>query len=575
MASILIIDDEDKYFELCRRHLVEHRLLGPARDAQDALRLLASAEPAIDLVLLDVNFDVDESSLLPLDKDEIFASRGREGGLAHLRQTQGLRILDALRHAQPELPVVLMTAREDLPNDDDARRLVDESFTYFLDDEYLDARALRAQVAGILDRRERETEREPFYWGQSAAMARLRRRVATLARGQLPVMILGPTGTGKSLLAREYIHRRSGRSGSFVAIDLSTIPADLMGSHLFGVVRGAYTGAVVSRDGMLAKAHRGTLFLDEIGNLSLDLQKSLLTVLQDRRYRPIGGTDEREVDLKLVVASNEDLESLVAAGRFREDLYMRLNPTTRITLPSLNERTDDFSGLLHFFLARVCGEGYNAELLHQYAKAHALALSSDFLGKIKVASSLPEAATNDLTFVLQPSSQRLLETTQWSGNFRQFEMALSNLVALTLVELVENPFAPDECDTSRSRRQRPLVIPIPPRIVLELVRPWEKKERAFETPSVASQILVAPVEKEEAPTAKDVTQLSVTIEAGDSLNAVSCAVERQYLAELYRRMHGDLSRMAHVLLGDATLGRKVQLRMNQLGMRLRELRDRV
>src|SRR5690606_1962187 len=190
--------------------------------------------------------------------------------------------------------------------------------------------------------------------------------LAILARGRLPIILLGATGTGKSLVAREFIHPRSQRSGPFVAVDLSTIPTELMASHLFGVVKGAYTGATSSREGVLARAHGGTLFLDEIGNLSLDLQKQLLLVLQEGRYHPVGSVEERVADVKLVVATNENLAAMVRDGRFREDLYMRLNPATAMTLPSLRERRDDFGELLAVFLSRVALEAYNRDLLLQY-----------------------------------------------------------------------------------------------------------------------------------------------------------------------------------------------------------------
>ncbi|MCA9699151.1 MAG: sigma-54-dependent Fis family transcriptional regulator, partial [Myxococcales bacterium] len=372
MPSILIIDDEDKYLELCRRFMPEHDFVGPARNYREAAQILARRRRTIDLVLLDVHFDIPEVELLPPDKSALLA-KDPDRALERLRRSQGLRILDRLRTRYPDLPVIVMTALDDLPLEADAERLHAEDYTYLLDDEYLDARALKVQVEGILARNRRSTEDDgPFYWGTAGAMVDLRRRAAILARGQLPIIIQGETGTGKSLLAREYIHPHSGRAGPFMAVDLSTIPSELMGAHLFGVVKGAYTGAVSSREGVLARAHGGTLFLDEIGNLSLELQKSLLLVLQEGRYRPVGSVEERVADVKLVVATNETLALMVREGRFREDLYMRLNPATAVTLPSLRQRRDDFQHLLEFFFDRVCQSGYNRDLLLQYAEQRQL-----------------------------------------------------------------------------------------------------------------------------------------------------------------------------------------------------------
>ncbi|MEM6292157.1 MAG: sigma 54-interacting transcriptional regulator, partial [Myxococcota bacterium] len=369
MSRILIIDDEDKYFELCQRHISEHEFLPPVRNYNDAKAVLDARGDEIDLVLLDVHFDIPDDELLPVDKTELLAGKDAKRAMERLRRGQGLHILDALRRRAPDLPVIVMTSQDDLPIEADSERLQAEDYTYLLDDEYLDARSLRLQMENILARRTKPVgvEDEPFYWGETSRMQGIRRRLSILARGQMPIILLGATGTGKSLLAREFIHARSQREGPFVAVDLSTIPDDLMAAHLFGVVKGAYTGATMSRDGVLSHAQGGTLFLDEIGNLSLDVQKSLLLVLQERRYRPVGSVDEKIADVKLVVATNENLVEMVRDGKFREDLYMRLNPATAMRLPSLTERKDDFSTLLEVFVGRVALELYNADLLRQYA----------------------------------------------------------------------------------------------------------------------------------------------------------------------------------------------------------------
>jgi DNA-binding NtrC family response regulator len=570
VSSILIIDDEDKYLELCRRFMPEHEFLGPARNHREATEILARSRRSIDLVLLDVHFDIAADDLLPEDKSALFGKPGMgdaERTLERLRRSQGLRILDRLRGRYPDLPVIVMTSLDDLPLEADAERLNAEDYTYLLDDEYLDARALKVQVEGILARAERPTEDDgPFYWGTAVAMADLRRRVAILARGQLPIIIQGETGTGKSLLAREYIHPHSQRTGAFMAVDLSTIPSELMGAHLFGVVKGAYTGASSSREGVLARAHGGTLFLDEIGNLSLELQKSLLLVLQEGRYRPVGSVEERVADIKLVVATNENLAQMVRAGRFREDLYMRLNPATAVTLPSLRQRRDDFQHLLEFFIERVCQSGYNRDLLVQYAEQRQLGMPAEH-ERLRVTVGRKVPARPDarrIHMLLHQNSYKLLQDFSWPGNFRQFEMVLSNLVTFTLVELVDRVEQIEPTEHGDGELDaRPDVIVIQPRTIRDLLRPFA--EAGLGEPATAS---------EDAELHVDAGGLRLSLRVGpaESLNAISCEVEKQYLERLYHHFAGDLSRVAEFLLADPESGRKVQLRMNQLGIKLRELK---
>ena len=207
-----------------------------------------------------------------------------------------------------------MTSRDDLPLEQAADRHHAEEYTYFLDDDLADADALRAQIANILAAQAGEDSDGPVFWGRNPALRRIRAQLLTLARGRLPIVLGGPTGTGKSLIARHFIHPRSGREGRFVSVDLSTMPKDLVTAHLFGAARGSYTGAVADRKGAFEEASGGTLFLDEIGNLAEDVQKMLLTVLQEGVVTRLGDMKERAVDVKLVVATHEDLPALVRQG---------------------------------------------------------------------------------------------------------------------------------------------------------------------------------------------------------------------------------------------------------------------
>src|SRR5438067_12671273 len=167
--------------------------------------------------------------------------------------------------------------------------------------------------------------------------------MSVLSRSPLPVLLEGETGTGTSYLAEQVLHPRSGVKGPLVVTDLSTIPSTLLPAHLFGARRGSYTGAVEDQAGVFEQAHGGTLFLDEIGNLDLDLQRQLLLVLERGTVTRLGDTRARPAVVKLVAATNQDVEPLVREGRFRADLYMRLNPATRLRVPSLRERQGDLA----------------------------------------------------------------------------------------------------------------------------------------------------------------------------------------------------------------------------------------
>jgi transcriptional regulator with GAF, ATPase, and Fis domain len=178
-------------------------------------------------------------------------------------------------------------------------------------------------------------------------------KLARLAPTTVPILVLGETGTGKEVVARA-IHALSERAGKFVGVNSSAIPSALLESELFGSTRGAYSGSVVDRPGLVRSADRGTFFLDEIGDLPMPSQAAFLRVLQEQRVRPVGGTDTVQVDVRLVSATNRDVEGLVREGRFREDLFARI-AGFRVTLPPLRERKVDLGLLVGALLARIAG----------------------------------------------------------------------------------------------------------------------------------------------------------------------------------------------------------------------------
>jgi transcriptional regulator with GAF, ATPase, and Fis domain len=191
--------------------------------------------------------------------------------------------------------------------------------------------------------------------GSCGSMQDIYKKIAKVATVDVPVLIVGETGTGKELIARE-VHLRSARtSGPFIAINCGAIPENLMESEMFGYVKGAFTGAATSRDGKFHAAHRGTIFLDEIGELPLNLQVKLLRVLQDKEVLRVGATKPELIDCRVLAATNKQLEKEMVEGRFREDLYYRLN-VVAITLPPLRERGEDLMILAKYFLTKYAKE---------------------------------------------------------------------------------------------------------------------------------------------------------------------------------------------------------------------------
>ena len=540
---LLVIDDGDRYARLVATHLPEVDLLAPApeqpgqapelclHDGSTALAFLERTADQVDLVLLDMHFDLPASRLLPA-----------EGSLKRRQRTQGLVILVELRKRFPELPVILLSSYDDVDLLADADEIAAQGMTYFLADDVSDLESLRMRIAAVLAERPAATESGAYVWGRDAVMQALRVRLSVLARGSLPVLLQGETGTGKTLLAREFLHPASGRRGPFVALDLSTVPESLLPAQLFGALKGSYTGAVADRRGLFEEASGGTLFLDEIGNASPEVQKQLLVVLEEGRIRPLGGTRERQVDVKLIAATNEPLDIAVAEGRFRADLLMRLNPATRVHLPALRERSDrDREYLARHFAARIVDEPYNRELFGRVRQA----LDLDEAAGVRLSFGRAASNADALQVVIPKPAVRLLHDHPWPGNQRELSMVVQNLLTFTLVQAVE------AIEAGRPPRQPRLQVDAT--LVRELLKP---------APAGAAAA---------ASTEHDPSAISVRVEPAQTLNKVDVAVERQYFVELFETTDGDFERMAERLLGDAGKARAVRLRFNQLGLKVREL----
>lgn len=341
MASILIVDDDPALLRLLALRL--------RHEGHEAIQA-ASGEEAL------ARLDGQLPQLLITDL--------RMGGM------DGLALFEAVHRRHPLLPVLMLTAHGTIP--DAVRALQRGVFGYIT--KPFEARSLMAEVDRALaasmalgaDMPVGAADGEPAGAWREAILTRSPRMEQVLAearmisRSDASVLIHGESGTGKELLARA-IHAAGARSREpLLAVNCGAIPENLIESELFGHVKGAFTGAVRDNEGLFQAAHRGTLFLDEIGDLPLPMQVKLLRVLQEREVRPVGAAKAVRVDVRVISASHRDLEEEVRAGRFREDLFYRLN-VVGLALPPLSARREDIPLLAQHFLAALA-QRYGREL---------------------------------------------------------------------------------------------------------------------------------------------------------------------------------------------------------------------
>jgi two-component system nitrogen regulation response regulator GlnG len=288
-----------------------------------------------------------------------------------LTDGDGIATIGRVRAADPQLPIIILSAQNTL---DTAVRATDTgAFEYFPKPFDIDelARTVRQAVGANTSGGAGEVDATPAglpLVGRSAPMQAVYRMITRVLRNDLTVLVLGESGTGKELVA-EAIHQLGHRKdGPFVAVNTAAIPAELIESELFGHEKGAFTGAVARHVGKFEQANGGTLFLDEIGDMPMQAQTRLLRALQSGSVRRVGGRDEIKVDVRIVAATNRDLEPMIAAGNFREDLYYRLN-VVPIELPPLRDRADDIPALARHFLAAAANEGLPRHRLSDEAAA--------------------------------------------------------------------------------------------------------------------------------------------------------------------------------------------------------------
>src|SRR5215475_11365316 len=392
MANLLIVDDE-----LGMRQFLTHlfqregHLVRVAENGRVALGQIKELAP--DLIISDIR----------------------------MPDMGGVDLLRSARELLPDVEVIMMTA---FANVDTAR----EAFllgAYDFVQKPFDNDLLKETVARALDKISLVKEKEALLEqnkaliqgqrqrgqlgniiGGSSSMQALYQMIETVAQVQSTVLVTGESGTGKELVARA-IHDLGPRAEKpFVSVNCGAFTETLLESELFGYVKGSFTGANTNRKGLFEAANSGTIFLDEIGEMSSAMQVKLLRVLQERKVRPVGATEETQVDTRVIAATNRDLASMVSAGTFREDLYYRIS-VIPIELPPLRERAEDISDLANHFVQKFC-------------------------------------APAGRTLAISENAMRLLERYSWPGNVRELEHTIERAVALEQTGSIEPERLPEK-----------------------------------------------------------------------------------------------------------------------------------
>jgi DNA-binding NtrC family response regulator len=396
--NILVLDDEEVLQDILTLLIRKdgHQPFS-ALTGEDGLALLEREE--IDLVLLDL--------MLP--------------GM------HGMEVLREIRRRQPDVVVVVITAFSSIESAIDAMR---EGAFHYIPKPFKNEEVLLTVRKGLEQRRLtsenrslKEQLRQRFAFdniiGKSKPMQQVYDLIQLAAPSRSNIMVLGESGTGKELVAKAIHHHSKRAGGPFVTVNSGSMPADLLESNLFGHVRGAFTGAVASKKGLFEMADGGSVFFDEIGNIPLDTQAKLLRVIQEREFMRLGGLETIRVDVRIIAATNADLESAVQQGQFREDLFYRLNVIS-VNLPPLRKRTEDIPLLSQHFLG-------------QYARENEKAIRA-----------------------ISPQAMELLLDHHWPGNVRELENAIERAVVLSIGETLVEELLPS------SVRQREATGLLPP-----------------------------------------------------------------------------------------------------------------
>jgi DNA-binding NtrC family response regulator len=366
----------------------------------------------------DVAFTTSPHDALERAGRETFAAIVTDLGMSDMG---GLELCSRILGTRPDAPVIVLTGNGSLEIAIAAMR----AGAYDFLTKPVDAKLLSLSISRAVERhhlqaevkrlREESVERSAIdeLVGTSPAMKRVHDLVARVGGSDVSVLIEGETGTGKELVARALHAAGARRKGPFVALNCGAVPANLLESELFGHVRGAFTGAVAPRVGLLVKASGGTLLLDEIGDMPIEMQTKLLRSLQERKVRPVGSNEERSFDARILAATHRDLEADVVAGRFREDLYYRIN-VVKIQVPPLRARATDILALATHFLRRSAEKSKKGEM------------------------------------VLSPQVAALLLAYDWPGNVRELENCIERAVALARLNHLSAEDLPERITASRA-----------------------------------------------------------------------------------------------------------------------------
>jgi DNA-binding NtrC family response regulator len=385
-GSVLIIDDEAAIRESLQTLLeLEGYEVGVAASGEEGLARLG--DRPFDLVLLDLA----------------------------LPDRNGIDLLPEIRAIDPQLSIIMITAYGTVEN---AVRAMQSGATNFLQKPW-DNEKLLADVRAAVARRKAEEEniqlkralKQRYNFesivGKSEPMLKIFDLVGQVAQSRSTVLLQGESGTGKELIAKALHLNSPRRDRPFVPVNTGSMPADLLESTLFGHVKGAFTSAIASKKGLFEIADRGTLFLDEIGSMGLETQTKILRVLQDRKFMHLGGVHEIQVDVRIIAATNVDLRQLVREGKFREDLFYRLNVIT-IDLPALRQRKEDIPLLVDFFLRKYAEENQQAQRR------------------------------------ITPEALRPLMNYSWPGNVRELENVMERAVVLSSSTDIGQDLLPDQ-----------------------------------------------------------------------------------------------------------------------------------
>jgi DNA-binding NtrC family response regulator len=368
----------------------------------------------------------------------------------------GMDVLAEIRQRDNETPVFMLTAYGSV--EVAVRALKSGANDYFA--KPWDNEKLLIEIDRMIAKRRLESENTqlkralkqryafPNIVGKSERMLRLLDQVAQVAPSRATILITGETGTGKELIAKA-IHAHSARADQmFVPVNSGSLPTELLESILFGHIKGSFTGAIANRKGLFETANRGTIFFDEIGTIGPEIQVKLLRVMQDREFMPLGSNESVRVDVRIIAATNADLLRLVQEGKFREDLYYRLNVIS-LQLPPLRERKEDIPALVEHFFTRYCRE--NEKFLNSEGRS---------------------------VLAFEPEAMQILMEHSWPGNVRELENVVERAVVLATTPTVPAHVLPEHLQQASGMRiSRDASGGLPPDASLfEIVADFERRK---------------------------------------------------------------------------------------------------